>query len=73
MPGPAKAKRLCQHRAPATGRRACTRRAVYLVSRQSGVPGEQESCRVHLQVTVDKLAHGDASALVTVGYLAEAA
>ena len=70
---PADEPRTCRHRAPATGRPACTRPAVYRVSRPSRRNDGQDSCRAHLAATVDALARGDASLMLAISYVTEAA
>lgn len=68
-----KAKRPCEHREDGTGRPACSRRAVYRVSRPSRKHDAQDSCRLHLAATVDALSQGDASLALAITYVTEEA
>ena len=67
--GPADTKRRCEHREDGTGRPACSRRAVYRVSRASRKRDAQDSCRLHLAATVDTLSQGDASLMLSITYV----
>lgn len=65
--------RRCEHREDGTGRPACSRRAIYRVSRPTRKHDAQDSCRIHLAATVDALSQGDASLMLTISYVTEAA
>lgn len=63
--------RTCAHRAPATGRPACTRPAVYQVSRPSGGCIEALTCLTHLAAAVDALRQGDPVVALRFMYIEE--
>lgn len=64
-------RRLCEHREPGTGNPACRNRAVYRVSRPTRKHDARDACRRHLAATLDALAQGDSSLLLTISYVRE--
>lgn len=61
-------RRLCEHRTLGSTDPECRNLAVYRVSRPSRRHDAQDSCRRHLAATVDALAQGDTSLMLTISY-----